>query len=223
MILDVRKVKVCGSNYYKNIDKAGLLIPSKALLIPKAADSIMRAAEFFKANYNVDLNFSDMFRTASEQIVLKKKKGKGASYPGFSGHNFGMSVDIHTNKLFAQFRCAQKPYSLRKMRQDLATFGWSYIQSEEWHFNYLNGRSSVTQAIDQDFGENWTQKLSVQAIQEILHELGYYNEEVDGLFGTVTKQAVQSFQTEFCLEADGKIGPLTRKVLVVSTMRVKLV
>ncbi len=48
-----------------------------------------------------------------------------------------------------------------------------------------------------------------QQIQEALKSAGYYEGKVDGSIGPKTKNAIEKFQTENGLKADGKVGPRT--------------
>lgn len=56
----------------------------------------------------------------------------------------------------------------------------------------------------------------VKAIQEKLKERGIYKGSVDGIFGSATKSAVQKFQKQVGLTADGIAGPATLKKLGIS-------
>ena len=56
----------------------------------------------------------------------------------------------------------------------------------------------------------------VKKIQEALKNKGYYTYNVDGIFGTRTKNAVIGFQKDNGLDADGIAGPATLKALGVS-------
>lgn len=49
----------------------------------------------------------------------------------------------------------------------------------------------------------------VTEIQTRLKKWGYYNGEIDGIFGSQTKKAVISFQKKYGLDADGIAGPKT--------------
>lgn len=53
----------------------------------------------------------------------------------------------------------------------------------------------------------------VTAIQTKLHEMGYYNGKVDGIFGSGTKNALMSFQKDNGLSADGIAGTKTLQAL----------
>ncbi|MCR4876364.1 MAG: peptidoglycan-binding protein [Clostridiales bacterium] len=54
---------------------------------------------------------------------------------------------------------------------------------------------------------------AVKDLQGRLYTLGYYQGEIDGKFGTATKEAVILFQRANALEADGIVGSETKTVL----------
>jgi peptidoglycan hydrolase-like protein with peptidoglycan-binding domain len=54
----------------------------------------------------------------------------------------------------------------------------------------------------------------VKGIQQSLANLGYLNGKVDGIFGEQTKASVINFQKSNSLDADGIVGPKTRKALI---------
>ncbi len=53
----------------------------------------------------------------------------------------------------------------------------------------------------------------VRKIQTALKEKGYFNSKVDGIFGTITKKAVEKFQKANGLTVDGIAGKNTLKAL----------
>ncbi len=53
----------------------------------------------------------------------------------------------------------------------------------------------------------------VRKIQTALKEKGYFNSKVDGIFGTITKKAVEKFQKANGLTVDGIVGKSTLKAL----------
>ena len=57
----------------------------------------------------------------------------------------------------------------------------------------------------------------VKSIQTRLNELGYYNGNIDGIFGTQTKKAVMQFQKDYGLTADGIVGSNTLKSLKINS------
>lgn len=48
-----------------------------------------------------------------------------------------------------------------------------------------------------------------QQIQEALKSAGYYDGKIDGSIGPKTKRAIETFQNDNGLKADGKVGPRT--------------
>ena len=54
----------------------------------------------------------------------------------------------------------------------------------------------------------------VKQLQERLQALGYYSGTVDGAFGSGTKKAVQQFQSQHGLDADGIVGEKTWSMLL---------
>lgn len=61
-----------------------------------------------------------------------------------------------------------------------------------------------------------SQSEEVRSIQQALKDKGYFNSNVDGIFGTKTKNAVISFQKDNGLTADGVVGSQTLKALGLS-------
>ena len=53
----------------------------------------------------------------------------------------------------------------------------------------------------------------VPKIQQILSDKGYFNHEVTGYYGNITKTAVTKFQSDCGIVADGIVGPVTRSKL----------
>ena len=58
-----------------------------------------------------------------------------------------------------------------------------------------------------------SQGEKVWKLQEMLQELGYYTDTVDGQFGPGTRDAVIDFQKKNGLDADGYAGEETQSVL----------
>ncbi|MGI6648606.1 MAG: L,D-transpeptidase family protein [Bacillota bacterium] len=53
----------------------------------------------------------------------------------------------------------------------------------------------------------------VREVQQRLKILGYYQGDIDGVFGPITEQAVRAFQRDQGLEPDGVVGPDTYNAL----------
>ena len=60
---------------------------------------------------------------------------------------------------------------------------------------------------------------SVKTIQNILKKKGYYQSQIDGIFGNKTKKAVKEFQRDANIGVDGIVGPVTKKYLTASSKK----
>ena len=98
--------------------------------------------------------------------------------------------------------------------------GWqkNYNRREFWHYQMDEGLTwaaamAQLKANSRVYGLNDRGPVVVQ-IQQRLFELGFLpSNEIDGVFGTKTKTALQSFQASKALAADGLAGPSTFKAL----------
>lgn len=57
---------------------------------------------------------------------------------------------------------------------------------------------------------------TVSQIQYALKSQGFYSGNVDGVFGSLTEQAVKKYQAKYGLTVDGKVGNATLKALGIS-------
>ena len=53
------------------------------------------------------------------------------------------------------------------------------------------------------------EKPSFQDIQQALANAKFYEGKIDGILGPKTREAIESFQSQNGLKADGKVGPKT--------------
>jgi len=78
-----------------------------------------------------------------------------------------------------------------------------------------SGKSDFSKLYYHNRGMDWIYKEQQDAkkVQLRLKDLGYDCGSIDGTLGPKTEYAVKAFQRDLRLEADGLIGPKTKKAL----------
>lgn len=189
------------------------------------------AKAFRKMDADMRVCCSDMLRTPEGSLANRRRKGRGLR-PGWSGHNYGFSIDINVSWML-------KNHDMNKVELDawMASFGWhchnipgetrSY---EAWHYNYFGPEAEhylsfrtgsksrtwskpVSQKIEEYYG-HWWGRADETTVQMALNSLGLYNGDFDGDAGPLTKTAVESFQKAWDLPVDGVAGPMTKRTLM---------
>jgi len=211
----LQRLKIKGNSAYIKVDPTGFVVPEKALLYPPAAKAFNQYLDWMAAERELHPLVNDCFRSPQEQIEIKKKKPTLAYLPGQSGHNWGISVDLSTALLRQE--ATKNGIKYATMREDLARFGWTPSPKEAWHFNFLEGRAGIQDWVSFKYGTAWdgADDLPAHDLQQALQKLGYYN------FDTI--KAVQAFQKDYMLDIDGKVGPNTRKVLLIATAELSII
>lgn len=74
--------------------------------------------------------------------------------------------------------------------------------------------SQLTESEGVDSASADFQKPSIKDIQQALKNAGLYDGEIDGVSGPKTKKAIETFQSQNDLTADGKVGPKTWEKLI---------
>lgn len=221
----LQRLKFKGNPAYIKVDPAGFVVPEKALLYPPAAKAFNQYLDWMAAERDLHPLINDCFRRTQEQVEVLKKKPNLAYKPGTSGHEFGISIDLSTALLRQEATKNGIKYSTIDFKADLLRFGWTPSPKEAWHFNFLEGRAGIQDWVSFKYGAAWdsADDLPAQDLQKALQQLGYYKENVDGQIGPRTIQAVQAFQKDYMLDIDGKVGPSTRKVLLIATAELSIV
>lgn len=189
-----------------------------AYLAPDVADAFVHMVDEIGRDR---IGFSDVQRSAESSLAAMQAK-TGVQAPGFSGHNFGVSVDVDVEFTRRALGTAGAALPYADLVKLLAGYGWiCYRQdgargSEDWHFNYLGSVS------DPDHGafaasvlNRMTQNHSTWAgaaeaailkrypvasfalgpadIQAGLKKLGLYHGDIDGAFGPLSLAASGAF------------------------------
>lgn len=80
--------------------------------------------------YCGNIIITDIYRTSTESLIARRKKGAMVAPPGLSGHNYGISIDIDIK---GTAKGLHTPVHV--MRSELDILGLKGIRSESWHFN----------------------------------------------------------------------------------------
>lgn len=138
-----------------------------------------------KTNWSSKRNNSDRWYQGS---IWRKVKGANAAAPGMSNHGSGLAVDIHPGPIQEVFK------------SDGPAWGWSWDEGrrngESWHFVYVGGNRYASRG--------WLDHAWVQRV---------VGAEVDGKIGTGTVAKIKAWQKKHGLEADGIVGPGTKKAM----------
>lgn len=200
-------------------------LPERMLyLAPDAADG-------FVLLYLDWIRVSDMLRSA-ESSLAAVKAGRGAKMPGFSGHNFGFSIDIDVD-----WALEHTGRTKRELDTYMADVGWFCHRQdhrrgrEDWHYNFFGAGFDVEGAktteallekkIQETYGTEFV--LSKKEVQEALKKLKMYSGEIDGKHGPITQAAISAFQRAWSLPSSGTADAKTQRVLAFLTADVKLI
>lgn len=195
---------------------AGDYFPASAALLHPDAAAAYLAVE---AGTGKKLRVSDMFRSPEASLQAMQTKA-GVQPPGYSGHNFGFSIDIATDACLATF--AMNKAQLDSM---MASYGWYCHRKdhargmEDWHYNHFGlgdaaapylaacansvvTSSGVEAKMVALYGASF--KQDTLELQTLLQKLKMYGGGLDGDFGPKTQQAVLAFERAWMLPMDGQ-------------------
>jgi len=164
-----------------------------------------------------------MFRSAEASLAAVKAR-RGAQPPSFSGHNYGLSIDVDVDWCLKKGRFASK----LDLDSYLELHGWQChrrdhkLEFEAWHYNwridvYLKATDKTTapaleRKIQDLYGEKL--KLTKSQAQECLKRLGLYNGTVDGILGPLSREAIAAFQRAWQIQDPPQtLGSRTQRLL----------
>jgi hypothetical protein len=196
-------------------------------LHPDAARSLAR----LEHEYPGKIPYSDVFRSPESSLQAVREK-RGAQPPGFSGHNYGLSVDVAIGR--ATYNLGG---SYKRLVAILADHGWHCHRRdgkagfESWHFNWLGADPAKHLAKTTSAPATWSAavesmiqslyepelRLSQNEIQAALAKLGMYHGAIDGQIGPLSREAIRCFQRAWGLKEDGQPGPKTQRTLAYVT------
>jgi len=176
------------------------------------------AASFVKLGVVV----SDMFRSAESSLWAIRNR-KGACRPGYSGHNYGQSIDLAIGRSIKALDLRSK----RELDEHLKGYGWychrrdHRREFESWHYNFgVSGyiraadrrtSSALERLLRKRHKDAW--KMTREGIQGALADLGLYRGAIDGDIGPLSQEATRAFQRCWGLKVDGLPGTRTQRTL----------
>lgn len=207
---------------YKIEGKRGKMPPRALYLHPEAALSFRHDLYKFVV--------SDMLRSA-ESSLRAVREGRGAMPPGFSGHNYGLSIDIEVDSAMEILGVKTKA----ELDRFMESRGWYCHRRdgkrghEDWHYNYLrifetlDGKPlTISPKVKSTSGylEQLIERLygaelvpSDTEAQEMLYALKLYRGVIDGKIGPRSREAIRAFQRTWGIKETGKLDRKTRRTL----------
>ncbi len=184
------------------------------------------------------LRVSDMWRSADSSLSASLEK-RGVQRPAFSGHNFGLSIDLDVRD------CMDRLHMSKRALDDfMASQGWychrkdHVLDAESWHFNFLGvgeeGQRYLTKsaraqstapALEAKIQELYGADLDLSAlqVQAALRRAHLYTGDLDGIPGPMSRRALLSFQRAWDLPATGVADSVTQRTLAFVTAEVEIV
>lgn len=172
---------------------------------------------------------SDMYRSADSSLTAVQS-GRGAAAPGFSGHNYGLSIDLDVPKTMEMVGVGIKAELDTWMN---AHGWWCWTNSgakpswkkgdpgwEGWHYNYsptpvkyIKGNCVAWLGKEILRRHLWLRDSDAKTIQANLKTVRCYSGAIDGKIGPLTRTAIAAFQRTWGLQATGKADLRTVQTL----------
>lgn len=200
---------------------AGRLPPRALFLHPAAAAAFKPLA--------AHVVVSDMFRSP-ESSLAAVRSGRGAKPPGYSGHNYGLSIDIDIMPTWSRIGGIALRLDKGALDEHFEQYGWychrrdHLIGSEAWHYNHLGyeANADIRPRAHSTAGALETKimrlyggqfELGETAAQMALARLRLYSGELDGVLGPLSREAICAFQRTWGLKATGSLDATTQRTL----------
>src|SRR5436853_1929654 len=171
---------------------------------------------------------SEMLRTA-EGSLIAMASGTGSRAPGYSGHNFGFSIDVNLEQTLANLGLSKPAFDRWMVER-----GWYCARRDstrgldDAHYDYLRAGSELNLASTADPIRDVEQLIvrvhgdallpADDECEVILKKLRMFGGIVDGSLGLLAQEGIKIFQRAWNLIGDprvtpGTLDPRTRRTL----------
>jgi hypothetical protein len=165
-----------------------------------------------------------------EHNLISKRLNKEVEPPGYSGHNFGFSIDLNLTDTLRTLKI-----SYEVLLQRMKKFGWYCHRHDKEpqapysdHFNYLGADGAAALAIVENMNpESWGRAvehhivdrygrflhLSPAQVQGTLSAMKMYSGACTGNIDIMSREAILCFQRAWGLAETGDISIVLQRVL----------
>jgi hypothetical protein len=211
LTLDLKAIpagKVRGTHVVNRI--SGKLPLRSLFLHPVTADA-------FLADLADAVSVIDMYRSA-EVTMMAIASGRGTRPPGYSGHNFGFSIDVDLDATLAELRLDKPGFDAW-----MSARGWHCEREDgargldDHHYDHfglveqlaLVSATDPIRDVEQLIARIYGEALAPdpEESQRLLKKLRHYGGVLDGVIGPVTVEAIRIFQRAWQLDRDPQVQP----------------
>ena len=192
------KSGVLEDSYLKAHPEQGVMGKHQLFLHPEAGYFIMAIEKTGNR-----LRFSDMLRSAEASLkaVLTKK---GTKAPSYSGHNYGLSIDIHVTDCMHRF-------SMSKAELDsfMNSYGWYChrkdhdLGPESWHYNFFGTGGEEKELLSVCGPESTSRGLEAKIQKLYGKDMLLSRTDTDGALQKLGFKTFKDFQVKFGLPDTG--------------------
>ena len=236
MILKLTALPDLPFGIYRRKTGADRLPARMRYLHPELVQPFLSIYEALKQRFFI----SDMLRSAEASLQAVKEK-RGAQPPGFSGHNYGFSIDVSltANKVRGHRGTLTENGMSKKQLDELMEAHGFYchrldhnLAFEAWHYNgftgrefsqyYKSGDTRTSAALERKIQYIYGSSFLIDGFtaQNHLASMGLYRGEIDGIIGPLTCTAVNAFQRAFSLPETSCLDARTKRTLAFVNCRV---
>ena len=201
MLLHLSALPATTRGIYDVSGKGPNSLPESSLrLHPHAAEAFLRLED------DRPLVYSGIWRSAEQSLRARATK-EGVQPPGYSGHNYGFSVDVAVEATLKRHAWSYSDLLVYTQKHGWYCHRRQKRGFEEWHFNFLPDPVAAFATVKLTAPKTWANAIEsvihayygsafeydARCMQEYLQKLRFYGGAIDGLVGPRTTEAQQAF------------------------------